>query len=64
MFRKKDLIADPDGLEIGATGPGQLQFVVNAEGRKVTVKLTTDEVRWLAGALIHWADSSETIPLN
>lgn len=43
MFRKKDLIADPDGLEIGAAGLGQLQFVANAEGRKVTVKLTTDE---------------------
>lgn len=64
MFRKKDLIADLDGLEIGATGPGRLQFVVNAEGRMVSVELTTDEARWLAGALNHWADSSETIPLN
>ena len=64
MFRKRDLIADLDGLEIGATVPGRLHFVVNAEEKKVTVKLTTEEARWLAGALNHWADSSETIPLN
>ncbi|KQX18756.1 hypothetical protein ASD39_18265 [Sphingomonas sp. Root50] len=61
MFRRKALIASLDGLEIGATGPSQLQFVVDAEGRRVTVRLRADEARWLASALVHWADSSETI---
>jgi len=47
--------------EIGATGPQRLQFVFAAEGRSVTVKLSAEEARWLAHALTHWAESSETI---
>jgi hypothetical protein len=62
MFRRKNLSASLDGLEIGATGPNQLQFVVSAEGRQVTVRLRAGEARWLATALLHWADDSETIP--
>jgi hypothetical protein len=62
MFRRKNLDASLDGLEIGATGPSSLQFVLEAEGRKVTVKLTAEEARWLSRALTHWADSSDTIP--
>lgn len=63
MFTRKNLEASLDGLEIGATGPSKLQFVLEAQGRKVTVKLTAEAARWLAYALTHWADSSETIPL-
>ena len=62
MFKRKDLTATLDGLEIGATGPNRLQFVVTAEGRRVAIKLTADEARWLAYALTRWAESSETIP--
>ena len=51
-------------VEIGATGPQRLQFVLDAEGRKVTMKLTAEEARWLAHALTHWADDSETIGLQ
>ncbi|WOF42742.1 hypothetical protein KNJ79_16475 [Sphingopyxis indica] len=61
MFKRKDLSATLDGLEIGATAPGRLQFVVVADGRRVAVRLQADEARWLASALLHWADSSETI---
>jgi len=49
-------------MEIGATAPNRLQFVVDAEGRRVTLRLRADEARWLASALVHWADRSETIP--
>jgi len=62
MFNKKNLEASLDGLEIGATGPSRLQFVVCAGRGNVTVKLSAAEARWLASALEHWADSSETIP--
>ncbi len=51
-------------MEIGATGPQTLQFVVAAHGRRVTMKLTAEEARWLAYALTHWADSSETIKVQ
>ena len=51
-------------LEIGATGPGELQFVLISARRRATVKLTAEQARWLAGALNHWADSSETIPIH
>lgn len=51
-------------MEIGATGPQTLQFVVAADGRKVTMKLTAEEARWLAHALTHWADDSETIQIQ
>lgn len=51
-------------LEIGATGPGELQFVLISARRRATVKLSAEQARWLAGALIHWADSSDTIPLH
>jgi hypothetical protein len=61
MFTR-NLEASLDGLEIGATGPNRLQFVVRAGRRNVTVKLTASEARWFASALEHWADSSETIP--
>jgi hypothetical protein len=61
MFKRKDLLASLDGLEIGATGPSQLQFVIDAEGRRVAVRLRADEARWLASALLHWADSSDSI---
>jgi len=62
MFRRKNLSATLDGMEIGATAPNRLQFVVDAEGRRVTLRLRADEARWLASALVHWADRSETIP--
>jgi predicted DNA-binding transcriptional regulator YafY len=61
MFKRKELTATLEGLEIGATGPSRLQFVVQAEGRRVAVKMSADEARWLAYALTHWAESSETI---
>jgi hypothetical protein len=64
MFRRQDIEASLDGLEIGATGPQILQFVLSAQGRKVIVKLTAEEARLLAHALTHWADSSETIGLQ
>ncbi len=51
-------------LEIGATGPGELQFVLISPRRRATVKLSIAQARWLADALNHWADSSETIPLH
>jgi len=62
MFSRKNLDASLDGLEIGATGPNQLQFVLRAGRRNVILKLSASEARWLASALEHWADSSETIP--
>ncbi len=62
MLNRKNLEASLDGLEIGATGPNRLQFVVRAGRGNVTVKLSAAEARWLASALEHWADSSETIP--
>ena len=61
MFKRRNLEASLNGLEIGATGPKQLQLVLDAHGRKVTVKLTSEEARFLAHALTHGADSSETI---
>jgi hypothetical protein len=51
-------------IEIGATSPGQLQFVLISARRRATVKLSAEQARWLAGALNHWADSSEAIPLH
>lgn len=51
-------------LEIGATGPGELQFVLISPRRRATVKLSVEQARWLASALNHWADSSETINLH
>lgn len=51
-------------LEIGATGPGELQFVLIPARRRATLKLSAEQARWMAGALNHWADSSETIPLH
>jgi hypothetical protein len=51
-------------LEIGATGPGELQFVLISTERRATLKLSAEQARWLAGALNHWADSSETIALH
>lgn len=50
-----------DELEIGATGHGQLQFVLISQRRRATIKLSAEQARWLAGALNHWATSSETI---
>ena len=61
MFGRKNLEASLDGLEIGATGPNSLQFVVRAGRNNVAVKLSASEARWLASALEHWADSSERI---
>ena len=58
----KNLEASLEGLEIGATGPSRLQFVVRAGRKNVAVKLSAAEARWLASALEHWAESSETIP--
>ena len=51
-------------LEIGAIGPGELQFLLISQRRRATVKLSIEQARWLAGALNHWSDSSETIPLH
>lgn len=51
-------------LEIGATGPGELQFVLISSERRATLKLSADQARWLAGALNHWADSSEAIAVH
>jgi hypothetical protein len=60
LFAKK-LVASLEGLEIGATGEGTLQFVLAPKGHTVTTKLTAEEARWLAYALTHWADVSEGI---
>ena len=62
MFGRKNLEASLEGLEIGATGPNRLQFVVRGGSKNVAVKLSADEARWLASALEHRADSSETLP--
>jgi hypothetical protein len=51
-------------LEIGAIGPSELQFVLISSHRRATVKLSAEQARWLAGALVHWADDSEAIPLQ
>jgi hypothetical protein len=51
-------------LQIGATGPSELQFVLISRRRRATVKLSAEQARWLAGALNHWADDSETIALQ
>ena len=51
-------------LEIGATGPSELQFVLISARRRATVKLSAEQACWLAGALSHWADSSDAIPLH
>lgn len=56
--------SEVEELEIGATGPGELQFVLISARRRATVKLSVEQARWLAGALKHWADRSETIPLH
>ena len=56
--------AHVEQLEIGATGPGELQFVLISARRRATLKLSAEQARWMAGALNHWADSSETIPLH
>jgi hypothetical protein len=61
VFKRRNLMASLDGLEIGATAPKQLQFVLNAEGRTITVRLTAEEARFLAQALTYWAESSESI---
>jgi hypothetical protein len=49
-------------LEIGATAPGHLQCVWIAPHRRVTLRLSADQARWLATALNHWADSADKIP--
>ena len=51
-------------LEIGAIGPNELHFFLLSHRRRATVKLSAQQARWLAGALNHWADESETIPLQ
>jgi hypothetical protein len=61
VFKPRELVTSIDGLEIGATGPNRLQFVVMAAKRRVVVKLTAEEARWLASALNHWADESGAI---
>lgn len=61
MWKRKDLRASLDGMEIGAVGLNRLQFVLDAEGRRVIVGLQAAEARWLASALVHWAESSEAI---
>jgi hypothetical protein len=62
MFGRKNLEASLEGLEIGATGPNRLQFVIRAGRNNVALKLSAAEARWLASALEHWADTSESIP--
>ncbi len=64
MFPKKDVMASLDGMEIGATGPQRLQIVLKVEGRRITLPLTSEEARWLASALVIWADNSDTIRSN
>ncbi len=67
-FRKqpklKEIETSLDGLEIGSTGPKRLQFVLDTEGYRVIVKLTSEEARWLAYALNHWADDCDKIGLQ
>ncbi len=58
MFMKKELTATLANSEIGATGEGVLQIVLEAEGRRVTLKMTEAEARFAAYALTHWADVS------
>ena len=55
---------DVEELEIGATGPNQLQFVMISERRRATVLLSAEQARWLAHALNYWAESSEKMVLN
>ena len=62
MLNRKHLEASLEGLEIGATGPNRLQFVLRAGRNDIAVKLSAAEARWLASSLTHWADSSEAIP--
>jgi len=59
MFAKRALKATLDGFEIGATGNGRLQFVIYAEGRRVTLGMTAEEARFIAYGLGHWADVSD-----
>lgn len=61
MSEHESLTATLHGLEIGATGPSVLQFVVETEAGSVTVRLTADEAPWLAHALQHWATVSDSI---
>jgi hypothetical protein len=53
-----------EALEIGATNPEALQFVLISSSRRVKVTLSAQQARWLAGALVHWADVSENIPVH
>jgi hypothetical protein len=46
-------------FEIGAIGPQELQYVMISARRRATVKLSSDQARWLAMALNHWADISD-----
>ena len=62
MFRSKHIEASLSGIEIGATGPNRLQFVLRSGRSEITVNLGAEEARWLAHALEHWAQSSELIP--
>ena len=59
QWKPEALTADINGLQIGATGIGTLQFEVFPDDVSVTVKLTAEEARWLAWALGYWADVSE-----
>jgi hypothetical protein len=56
--------ADVEEIEIGSTGPGELQFVLISRRRRATVKLSAEQARLLAGALSYWADDSKTIPVH
>ena len=62
--KPQDMETTIHGMEIGATGPSMLRIVLNPESQRVACRMTAEEARWLAMALNHWADDSDTIPLN
>ena len=54
-------------IEAGATSAGRLQLVFRSSeleavlpGRDLTLRLTSDEARLIAGALEHWAGVADT----
>jgi len=55
MFGSKVTTYHCDELEIGATGPRKLQFVLREGKQTAVVQLTSDGARALIHSLDHWA---------
>lgn len=64
MSEREKLTASLSGLEIGATGPSTLQLVLETKAGNIAIGFTSDEARWLASALQHWAAESEAIKVS